>query len=89
MIEGSEDDAEGDVVLSSSSSSDVEPVENMVAIPVPAPSVVNFLVPIKVPEEFIPPSLCSTPSPPYVQAIEDDPLHDGVLEYWVDPEVDS
>jgi hypothetical protein len=82
----SNDDTEGEVLLLSFSSTDVEPVENMVAIPVPTPSVFHTLIPVKVPEEFIPPSLHSTPSPPYIQAREDDPLHDGVPEYWVDPE---
>jgi hypothetical protein len=37
---------------------DVDPVENMVAIPVPAPGVViHTLVPVNVPQEFIPPIL--------------------------------
>jgi SMC interacting uncharacterized protein involved in chromosome segregation len=81
VMENSEEDAEGEV-LSSLSSSDMEPVENMVMIPVPALSVPYMLVPVK----FIPPSVCSSPSP-YVQDVEDDPLHDGVLEYWVDPDV--
>jgi hypothetical protein len=36
----------------SSSSSDLDPIENMVAIPVPAPSVIHTLVAI--PEEYIP-----------------------------------
>jgi hypothetical protein len=87
VMEESDDNAEGEMA-SSSSSTDVELVENMVAIPVPAPSVIHqSLIPIKVPEEFIPPSLHSTPSPPYVQVQEEDLLHSGVLEYWVDPEV--
>jgi hypothetical protein len=81
VMEDSDEDAEGEV-LSSSSSSDMEPVENMVVIPVPALSVPYMLVPV----EFIPPSVCSSPSP-YVQDVEDDPLHDGVPEYWVDPDV--
>jgi hypothetical protein len=74
----------------SSSSSDLDPIENMVAIPVPAPSVIHMLVVI--PEEYIPPVLRSssgvpsTPSPEYVQALEDDPAHDGTPEYWADPE---
>jgi hypothetical protein len=61
----------------------------MVAIPVPGPSVIHTLVVI--PEEFVPPILRpssavpSTPSPEYVQALEDDPAHDGTLEYWADP----
>jgi hypothetical protein len=73
----------------SSSSSDLDPVENMVAIPIPAPSIVHTLV--EIPEEFVPPilrpssSVLSTPSLEYVQALEDDPAHDGIPEYWVDP----
>jgi chromosome segregation ATPase len=69
--------------------SEFDPVENMVAIPIPPPVIHNALIPIKVPEAFIPPSLWMTPSPPYVQAREEDPEHDGVLEYWADPEVGS
>jgi hypothetical protein len=75
----------------SSSSSDLDPVENMVAILVPAPSFIHTLVAI--PEEFIPPILRSslavpsTPFPEYVQALEDDPAHGGTPEYWADPEV--
>jgi hypothetical protein len=74
----------------SSSSSDLDPIENMVAIPVPALSIVHTLVAI--PEEYIPPILRpssavpSTPSPEYVQALEDDPAHDGTPQYWADPE---
>ena len=77
--------------VSSSSSSDLDPVENMVAIPIPAPSVVHTLV--EVPEEFVPPvlrsssSVASTPSPEYVQALEEDPASYGVPEFWADPEV--
>jgi hypothetical protein len=67
--------------LLSSSLTDVDLVENMVAIFIPAPSVIHTLV--EIPEEFIFLSLRSTPSP-YVQAVEDDPLHDGVPEYLVD-----
>jgi hypothetical protein len=53
-------------------------------------TVVHTLVAIN--EEFVPPILRasstvpSTPSPEYVQALEDDPSHDGVPEYWADPE---
>jgi hypothetical protein len=78
----------GEVV--SSSSSDLDPVENMVAIPIPGPSVIHTLVAI--PEEFVPlilrssSAVPSTPSPEYVQALEDDPAHDGTPEYWADPE---
>ena len=81
---------EGQEVLSSSSS-DLDPVENMVAIPIPALSVIHMLV--EVPEEFIPPilqlalSVSLTPSPEYVQALEEDLLHAGIPEYWADPKV--
>jgi hypothetical protein len=84
-------DEDGDGEVLSFSSSDVDPVENMVAIPVPAPSVIHTLV--EIPEEFIPPvlrsssSVPSTPSPKYVQALEEDPSSGGVPEYWADPEV--
>jgi hypothetical protein len=87
MIEDSDRAAEE---VASSSSSDLDPVENMVAILIPAPSVIHMLV--EIPEEFIPPilrpssSVASTPSPEYVQALEEDPSHVGVPEYWVDPE---
>ena len=75
----------------SSSSSDLDPVENMVAIPVLALSTVHTLV--EIPEDFIPPilrsslSVVSTLSPEYVQALEEDPSHTGVPKYWADPEV--
>ena len=88
VMEESEDNAE---VPSPSSSSDLDPVENMVAIPIPAPSVVHTLV--EIPEEFVPPilrptsSVASTPSPKYVQALEEDPASHGVPEFWADPEV--
>jgi hypothetical protein len=84
-----EESEEGGEEVVSSSSSDLDPVENMVAIPVPAPSVIHTLVAI--PEEFIPPILQSSPavpstlSPKYVQALEDDLAHDGTPEYWADP----
>jgi hypothetical protein len=87
VMEESKEGDGGEVL--SSSSPDLDPVENMVAIPVPAPSVIHTLV--EVPEEFIPPilwpssSVPSTPFPEYVQALEDDPAHDGTPEYWVDP----
>jgi hypothetical protein len=87
MMEGTNEDVEGKVL--SSSSSDLDPVENMVAILVPALSIIHMLV--EIPEEFVPLILCmsssvpSTPSSPYVQAMEEDPLHDGTPEYWVDP----
>jgi hypothetical protein len=85
-----EESEEGGEEVASSSSSDLDPVENTVAIPVPAPSVIHTLV--EIPEEFVPPILRpssavpSTLSPEYVQALEDDPAHDGTLEYWADPE---
>ena len=88
MEESEEDNTE---VPSPSSSSDLDPVENMVAIPIPAPSVVHTLV--EIPEEFVPPvlrssaSVASTPSPEYVQALEEDPASHGVPEFWADPEV--
>jgi chromosome segregation ATPase len=86
MVDSSDEDGEGNMVVSSSSSN-LDPVENIVAIPIPAPSIVhNTLVLIETPEEFIPPSLHSTPSPPYIQA-QEDPSHDGVPEYWADPEI--
>jgi hypothetical protein len=66
----------------SDSSTDVDPVENMVAIPVPGPSVIHTLVPVETPSEFIPPSLHATPSPPYVAEQAEDPEHHGVPEYW-------
>ena len=65
----SEEDANGDEVRSSSSS-DFGPVENMVVIPIPAPSVIHTLIPVDVPEAFIPPSLPLSPSPLYVKAWE-------------------
>jgi hypothetical protein len=89
VMEELDDGVQDEVV--SSSSSDLDPVENMVAIPVPAPSVVHTLV--EIPEEFVPPilrsssSVASTPSPEYVQALEEDPSHAGVPKYWADPEV--
>ena len=82
---------EEDVEVLSSSSSDLDPVENMVAMPVPALSVIHTLV--EIPEEFVPPvlwsssSVASTLSPEYVQALEEDLSHIGVPEYWADPEV--
>jgi hypothetical protein len=85
-MEESDDNAEGDVASLSESLTNAEPVENIVAIPVPAPSIVHTLVLVEIPEEFIPPSLHSTPSPPYIQAREEDLSHDGVLEYWADLE---
>jgi hypothetical protein len=87
VMEESEEGDGGEVV--SSSSSDLDPVENVVAVPVPAPSAFHTLV--EIPEEFVPPILWpssavpSTPSPEYVQVLEDDPVHDGTPEYWADP----
>jgi hypothetical protein len=88
VMKDSEEEGEGEVLPSSSS--DLDPVENMVAIPILGLSVVHMLV--EIPEEFIPPILRSsspvpsTLSPPYVQAPEEDPSHSGVPEYWADPE---
>ena len=87
VMEESKEDVE---VPSSSSSSDLDPVENMVAIPIPALSVIRTLV--EIPEEFVPPilrsssSVASTPSPEYVQALEEDPASHGIPEFWADPE---
>ena len=53
MVEDSDAEVEA---AASSSSSDFGPVENMVAIPVPGPSVIHTLTPI--PDAFIPPSVC-------------------------------
>jgi hypothetical protein len=53
VMADSEEDVEGEVL--SSSSSDLDPVENMVAIPIPGLSVIHTLV--EIPEEFIPPIL--------------------------------
>ena len=85
-----EESEKGDVeVPSSASSSDLDPVENMVAIPSPALSVVHTLV--EIPEEFVPPilrpssSVASTPSPEYVQALEEDLASHGIPEFWADP----
>jgi hypothetical protein len=89
VMADSEEEGEGEVL--SSSSSDLDPVENIVAIPIPGLSVVHTLV--EIPEEFVPPILWlsspvpSTLSPPYVQAPEEDPSHNGVPKYWADPEV--
>jgi hypothetical protein len=88
VMEESEEGDGGEVV--SSSSSDLDPVENVVVIPVPAPSAFHMLV--EIPEEFVPPILRpslavpSTLSPEYVQVLEDDLAHDGTPEYWADPE---
>jgi hypothetical protein len=68
-------DAEGDTVVSISSL-EFDPVENMVVIPIPPP-VFHTLIPIEVPEAFIPPLLRTTPSP-YVKAHEEDLIHNGV-----------
>jgi chromosome segregation ATPase len=85
MEEASDVDGEGTAV--STSSSEFDPVENMVAIPIPPP--VITLIPVEVPEAFIPPSLCTTPSLPYVASREEDPESNGVAEFWADPEVGS
>ena len=86
-----EESEEEDTEVLSSSSSDIDPVENMVVIPVPALTIIHTLV--EIPEEFVPPvlqsssSVTSTLSPEYVQALEVDLLHAGVPEYWADPKV--
>jgi chromosome segregation ATPase len=72
-------DAEGEP---SDSSSDLEPVENMVAIPVPGPSVITTLIPVD--SKYIPPVLRVTPSPLYVAEQSKDPAHGGVLEFWAE-----
>jgi hypothetical protein len=82
MEESLDTDGEGTAV--SSSSSEFNPVENMVAIPIPPP--VITLIPIEVSEAFIPPSLRSSLSPPYVVSHAEDPESHGVAEYWADPE---
>ena len=79
-----ESDAKGEAAASLSSL-DFGPVENMVAIPVPGPSVIHTLTPI--PDTYIPPSVHSSPSPLYVQAQEEDLIYSGVLEYWAGPDV--
>jgi hypothetical protein len=81
-VRTSDVDGEGDTAVSTSS--EFDPVEDMVVIPIPPP-VIHTLIPVEVPEAFIPPSLRTTPSPPYVASCEEDPVHDGVPEYWVDP----
>jgi chromosome segregation ATPase len=78
-------DVDGERTAVSTSSSEFDPVENMVVIPIPPP--VITLIPVEVPEAFIPPSLHTTPSPPYVASREEDPESSGVLEFWADPEV--
>jgi chromosome segregation ATPase len=85
MEEASDVDGEGTAVSTSSSEFDL--VENMVAILIPPPIIT--LIPVEVPEAFIPPSLHTTPSPPYVESREEDPENDGVPEYWADPAVGS
>ena len=84
MEESGDEDAAGDTAVSSLSS-EFDLVENMVAIPIPPP-VIHTLIPVEVPEAFIPLSLCSTPSLPYIQARGEDLAHGGVPEYWADPE---
>jgi hypothetical protein len=78
-----EADAKGDAVVSTSSS-EFDPVENMVAIPIPPPTI-HTLIPVEVPEALVTLSLQMTPSPPYIVDRVEDPVHDGVPEYWVDP----
>jgi hypothetical protein len=87
MEESGDGDPKGDMAVSTSLS-EFDLVENMVLIPIPPP-IFHMLIPIEVPEAFIPLSLQLTPSPPYVQACEEDLSHNGVPEYWVDPEAGS
>jgi hypothetical protein len=82
---GEASDVDGEGTAVSTSLSEFDPVENMVAIPIPPP--VIMLIPIEVPEAFIPLSLRSSLSPPYVASREEDPESHGVAEYWADPEV--
>jgi hypothetical protein len=84
MGEAEDEDAERDTVVSTSSS-EFDLVENMVAIPIPPP-VFHTLILVEVPEAFVPPSLRVTPSPPYIADRLEDPVHDGTPEYWADPE---
>jgi hypothetical protein len=84
MEEAKDEDAEGDTAVSTSLS-EFDPVENMVAIPIPPP-VLHTLILLEVSEAFIPPSLRVTPSPPYIVDCLEDPVHDGTPEYWADPE---
>jgi hypothetical protein len=79
-------DAEGEPL---DLSSDLDPVKNIIAIPVPGPSMVHTLVPVEVPSEFIPPPLRVTPSPPYVADRVEDPEHSSVPESWVDLAADQ
>ena len=79
-----ESNAEGEVAASSSSS-DIGLVENMMAIPIPGPLVIHTLTPV--PDAYIPPSVHSSPSPLYLQAQEEDPVHSGVPEFWAGPDV--
>ena len=84
VMEDRESDTVGEEV-GSSSSSEFGLMENMVAIPVPAPSMVHTLIPV--PDVYIPLSVHMSPSPPHVQAQEEDPVHSGVPEYWANPGV--
>jgi hypothetical protein len=84
MEEAEDEDAEGDTAVSTSSS-EFDPVENMVVIPIPPP-VIHTLIPVEVSEAFIPPLLWVTPSPPYIADRTEDPSHNGTPEFWADPE---
>jgi hypothetical protein len=83
MEEVENEDAEGDTAVSTSSS-EFDLVENMVAIPIPPP-VLHTLIPVEVSEAFIPLSLRVTP-PPYIVDRLEDPVNNGTPEYWADPE---
>jgi hypothetical protein len=49
----------------------------------------KFLTHTLVPVELVPPSLRTTPSPPYVADHAEDPEHSSVPEFWVDPVADQ
>jgi hypothetical protein len=79
-------DAEGEPL---DSSSNLNPVENVIAIPVPGSAVVHTLVPVEVPSKFVPLSLHITPSPPNVAEHGEDPEHNSIPEYWAESEVNQ
>jgi hypothetical protein len=81
---------------SGSESTDVDPVKNIVVIPIPPP-IIHHLVPIEdMLMEFIPPVLCDPnplvvveqvqededPIPVYVEDHQDNPVHGGVPKSW-------
>ena len=79
MVMSDSEDANGEPL---DSSTDINPVENVVAIPVPGLLVIHTLVPVDTPSEFISPSLWESPSPLYIAEHGEDPEHHGVPEYW-------